>query len=777
MKSTIAAIALMSCLLTPTACAGASASAPARTSDAAHHEAAQRGSVALSGSPGVPGANANKHTLYVPIQCPASFCRTPAQAHVVDVIDTARCNASVVSGCRVLAQIPVGKDPLYPVVDATTDTIYVVNGPGSVSVVDGARCNATVRSGCSRATVATITTGGGATTGGTVVGALDPRTHTLYVASLNGYVFAVDVAACTATVTSGCHKPVRRIKDSLDPDAVAVDFATDTVYAANTGPMGNGSGDTVSVIDGARCNGSVGSGCGARARLVQVGSNPQWVTIDQATNTVYVTNTNDGTVSVIDGARCNATVGAGCAHTPPVVVTGAGPGYIAIDEPLHTAFVMNSGDDTLSALDTQRCTGAHAAGCGAQARSQQAGVNQDPGYAQYANQFALIAGTGTAYMVDEGGSNVLAVLDVRGCTATSTSTCRHPAPSVQDPEFDAALDPSTNTIYASNQSRPQIDVIDAATCHAGALGGCKPVATVPVNDAGDTLSAIDGTNHTLYAAAHAGTLELIDTATCNAYDTAGCATKPATVKVGAGANHPAVNAATQSLYVVTGMNGNQVKVINAATCNAQVMSGCGQPPATVTVGVGTGQLAVDAATNTIYAPSFGQNASGNTVDVINGATCNGTVHSGCAAVAAMITVGMAPTAVAVDDATHTLYVANNADGDHPGSVTIINSATCNATQTAGCAAKAAIPIGRAALRVAVDASTNEIYITNTSSATVSIINGASCNATVTTGCAKPAAAQAVGSGPNGLLVDPATDTVYAFNTLGSGSTSIFAGTP
>jgi DNA-binding beta-propeller fold protein YncE len=722
----------------------------------------------------VPGADAGTHTVYVPIQCPVSFCPPPAQAHVVDVIDTTRCNASVVSGCRVVALIPVGKGPVDAVVDTTTDTIYVVDDC-SVSVIDGARCNAAVRSGCSRATVATVRL----PVGFTVAGALDPETHTLYVASLNGYVLAVDVAACTGTQTSGCQRPVRKIKDSLDPAALDVDLATDTVYAANPGPNGNGTGDTVSVIDGATCNAAVASGCGARDRTVAVGYNPQWVDVDQATNTVYVANSTDGTVSVINGALCNATAGAGCAHTPPAVSTGNGSSYIAIDEPLHTAFAINGNDDTMSAIDTNRCTGARRAGCGALARSQQASVNQGPGFAQVPSQFALIASTGTAYTVNAGGSKVLAILDVSGCTATSTSTCRRPAPTLAEPEYEAALDPSTNTIYASDQSRPQIDVINGASCKAGDLGGCRPVATIAVQDAGNSLGAIDAASHTLYAAdPQTGTIALINTAACNASDTAGCARKPATITVESGADAPTLNTATQSLYVVTGVNGNQVAVINAATCNAQVMTGCRQPIGFVPVGVNTGQLAVDQATNSIYAPSIGNNATGNTVDVINGARCNGTEHSGCGAVTAKFTVGNAPDGVAVDGATHTLYVANNANGDTPGTVTVVNTATCSAAQTAGCAArKPAIPIGRAARVVAIDATTDKIYVTNESSATVSIINGASCNAEVTTGCSNPAAAQPVGSQPHGLLVNPATDTVYAFSDLGTESTSIFAGTP
>jgi len=50
----------------------------------------------------------------------------------------------------------------------------------------------------------------------------------------------------------------------------------------------------------------------AAARLLRTGNAPKWAAADQATNTVYVTNGDDGTASVLNGATCNATVISGC---------------------------------------------------------------------------------------------------------------------------------------------------------------------------------------------------------------------------------------------------------------------------------------------------------------------------------------------------------------------------------------------------------------------------------------------------------------------------------
>ena len=289
------------------------------------------GSVVLDGSPGVPLANPKTATVYVPVQCTTSSCTTPE--HVMDIINAATCNVKVTSGCRVIARAAAGKLPTAAALDERTDTVYVADGAGTITVVNGARCNARVTSGCAKP-LATIKTGGFP-----VAAAFNPKTRTLYVASPAGQVFVIDAARCNAVTTAGCGKPVKTVNDPLGPAALDVNVATDTVYAANGGPTGNG--DTVSVINGATCNGSTGTGCGHKPPTVRVGVNPFWDVVDQATNTVYVANYNDGTVSVINGATCNATVTSGCAHTPPAVTTGAGASFAGIDAAVHTVFAMN----------------------------------------------------------------------------------------------------------------------------------------------------------------------------------------------------------------------------------------------------------------------------------------------------------------------------------------------------------------------------------------------------------------------------------------------------
>ena len=674
------------------------------------------GSVVLGGSPGTPAANPRTGTVYVPIQCTTSFCSPNTPGHVVDVIDAANCNAYARSGCRVVATAQVGSSPLAAAVDERTNTVYVTNGnDGTVSVLNGAQCNARVTQGCGEP-VATIKVGGFL-----VADAVDPATDTLYVASPKGDVFVINAAGCNAVTTRGCTQPVRKVKDSQGPQALDVDVATDTVYAANAG---SGDGDTVSVIDGGTCNGTNGTGCGQAPHTITVGSGAWWVAVDQASDTVYAANNNDGTVSVINGTGCNAKVTSGCGSTPPTVTTGANPQFVAVDPSSDTVFAMNQGDNTLSAINTRTCNGTVTSGCQHRAPNQQASPNQDPGYNPFPNAFALIPQSGSAYVVNVGGANVLSVVSVSRCTATGTTGCRAEAPSVPAHQYLISTDPATGTIYASNSSLPQIDVLDGATCHAGNLTGCAPVAEIPMKHPMANVGPVDDAIHTLYAAdPSAGTVSVINTATCNAKNTAGCSQHPPAIKIGASPNTPAINTATQTMYVAYGSAGNRIAVINAATCNATRTSGCGQAPAVIPVGAGTAVLGVSAATDTIYAPNSGSSSlNGDTMSVINGATCNGTDTSGC----------------------HQRFPA--------------------------------MATGRSPLLAAVDTRTGIVYVTDFSSAGVSILDGSRCNASVISGCGASPREQAVGSQPFGLAIDQNTNTVYVTDTFQAGSMSVLSTT-
>ena len=129
----------------------------------------------------------------------------------------------------------------------------------------------------------------------------------------------------------------------------------------------------------------------------------------------------------------------------------------------------------------------------------------------------------------------------------------------------------------------------------------------------------------------------------------------------------------------------------------------------------------------------------------------------------------------MNDRTHTLYVVNNADGDSSGTVSVINTATCNGTRTTGCHRRfPAAAVGISPLLDALDARTGTLYITDISSAQVTVLNAARCNARTTSGCRMASREQPVSSQPFGLAINPRTRTVYITNLFQAGSMSILA---
>jgi DNA-binding beta-propeller fold protein YncE len=221
-----------------------------------------------------------------------------------------------------------------------------------------------------------------------------------------------------------------------------------------------------------------------------------------------------------------------------------------------------------------------------------------------------------------------------------------------------------------------------------------------------------------------------------------------------------------------------VSVIDGATCNGTHHSGCGQTAPTVTVGTGPFGIAVSQATDTVYVANTGQlfaGVFGHTVSVINGATCNGVQHTGCGQTPATVTVGPAPFGIATNQATNTIYVANNNGGDGPASLSVINGATCDGSNTTGCGkTPPAIPgVGRAPNGIAFDQTTHTVYTANFFDATVSVVN-------ITPRAIRRPSGQpprvAVGSAPEAIVINHANHTIYVVNSF-DGTISILPEQP
>ena len=115
------------------------------------------------------------------------------------------------------------------------------------------------------------------------------------------------------------------------PTGIGINFLTDRIYVANSGD------NTVSVIDGNN-NTKIGND-------IPVGKNPLDIVVDSYSRKIYVTNIGDNTVSVIDGKN-NTKIG----NDIPV---GKDPLGIDVNSLSRKIYVANSGDNTVSVIDPE----------------------------------------------------------------------------------------------------------------------------------------------------------------------------------------------------------------------------------------------------------------------------------------------------------------------------------------------------------------------------------------------------------------------------------------
>jgi DNA-binding beta-propeller fold protein YncE len=665
-------------------------------------------------------------------------------ANTVSVFNGATCNATVTAGCgQTPAEVPVGLQPVTLTADPANHTVYVANygapalggSPGNsttVSMIDSAICNATDLAACPAEPPPTVNVRA-APDDVTV----DQATHTVYVATIgthraqNGWaVFNADT--CNATVQSGCSTIGRLIGENpAGPNAAEIDPANDTLYTANYD-------NTVSAFDLRRCWAGDLAGCasqkpGTVAPFPRPGiDHALYLAVDPRLHSVYVTYQKDDALIVVNTRVCNGRHLAGCpALHPPTIHTGTDPEGIVLDTHTQTLYTADEVANSVSVIDAARCNATVTRGC----RHPAPAVNVvEP------NAAAADPAVHTIYVAS--GPHSVSMINTRACNAHHLAGCS-PAlaqASVGTHPFGIAADPGTHTVYIAN---------------FGPFSG------------------------------QTGTVSVLDTRTCNATHTTGCTHLPTLPVPGGHPDAITVNTTTGTLYVatITAHGPNLISVFNAATCNAATTTGCGQTPAVLKAGPSARgnsnlNLAVDQATDTLYTANvvLGNPYTGQTVAVFNAATCNGTTHTGCGQTPATVHAGDNPFGVAVDQATDTIYTANNVNGEHQGTVSAINGATCNGTNHTGCTqTPPQVRAGFGALGIAIDPAANMIYVANLEDTSVSVINGTTCNGTNHTGCGHTPPKIAVGNYPSAIALDPAACTGYVSN--GDNTVSVIPLTP
>jgi YVTN family beta-propeller protein len=159
--------------------------------------------------------------------------------------------------------------------------------------------------------------------------AVFPRGHYAFVT--NSYGNSVSV------INSANLQVVGAVPVGAHPDGVAVDPKGEFAYVANSG------GNTVTVID---------VHTQKVVRSVVVGRAPQKVAIDPDGRHAYVTNFGDNTVSVIELPNQVGVDLYNALLRVNTIAVGFNPRGLAVTRDSHHALVVNTGQDTMTVIDT-----------------------------------------------------------------------------------------------------------------------------------------------------------------------------------------------------------------------------------------------------------------------------------------------------------------------------------------------------------------------------------------------------------------------------------------
>ena len=230
-----------------------------------------------------------------------------------------------------------------------------------------------------------------------------------------------------------------------NPSSVAYDSATGLIYVGDSGE------DAVTVIDPAS---------NAIVATIPLETSPPTennyyvaVAVDASTDTIYATDFWAGEVAVIDGATNAVT-----AH----IAVGAGPESIAVDEASQTAYVANANSSSISVLDLATSTVSATAPTPSSVRPWAVALDPTSGEVVFDDQ-------DNAELYALSGNSAVAVAGLSGQSAA------------------LAIDPATATIYAAAETT--LDAVVEGSWAVTSLGSV-PVGWTPEGLALDPSAGI-----------------------------------------------------------------------------------------------------------------------------------------------------------------------------------------------------------------------------------------------------------------------------------------------
>jgi YVTN family beta-propeller protein len=469
---------------------------------------------------------------------------------------------------------------------------------------------------------------------------------------------------------------------------------------------------------------------------VNVAAQPEGVAVDPATNRVFVANSGQGSVTVIDG-RTHARLGD--------FTIGGSPYGLAIHPAARKVFVSNSSSSSVSVINIdQGAFGALDAGTinvGAASRglaansvtnrlyvaipsANQVGVFNTNTYAADAplpiganpEGIAVNETTNRVYVTSSSSTTVTVVDVVNGNSLTDVTVGTAPV--------GVAVNATTNRIYVANGGSNDVSVIDAAlgnTVTTIALAGATPYGV-----------AVNTHTNRIYVSRSAGGQNSI-----SAIDGFTSTVDGSPVTVGTVPRGLAVNPNSSFLYVANRGSGN-VSVLGAPGL-AETLVGAAD------AGTGEFRVAVNPATSRVYV------TTSDAVAAFDGMALQPVAGS-------PLPVGGAPRGLAFDTILNRVFVALNA----AGAVAVIDAATNTVPGSINLGG------GSAPHGVAVDSERHLVYLTRRNPAGVTVIDG-STGAVITT------ITSGIGPDPTDMAYNPDTRRLYVLSN-GNASVSVINGT-
>ena len=247
----------------------------------------------------------------------------------------------------VVASIPVGKTPYVVAVNPSTNKIYVSNTfNNQITIIDGVT-NATKTVAAGSADQITVDPEGNKiyllgyeSSSLTVLDGIDDSITHMPVGEMHLWAIALSPASSEVYVTrigSGDvvaldEKSTASIPVSTGkiPCAIAINSKTNTLYVANYGD------DSVTVIDGSKH---------VAVATVHVGAQPHAIAVDAKTNLIYVANTHGNSVTVIDGVSNVAVTS---------LEAGINPYAITVDSQNGMVYVANMDQQSFTQIDVHQ---------------------------------------------------------------------------------------------------------------------------------------------------------------------------------------------------------------------------------------------------------------------------------------------------------------------------------------------------------------------------------------------------------------------------------------